>query len=228
VKALAKDTTTGVNRTGMEANPAHAAGMLEVPSLTEPSSGRGEDTLDDLRKKAIGLRGRVGTMPDATPPDHALLLDKLGARIAFERAGVRLYDALIVKARSGAANGGPSAADLQHIRDEEHEHLGIVSDAVRSLGGDPTVLTPCANLEIVAGKGLLEIASDPRTTVAECLHAVLIAELADNDAWDTLIEVAGAAGADELVTRFAKAREQEAEHLEKVRAWIGEDVRSRS
>jgi hypothetical protein len=44
------------------------------------------------------------------------LIDRLGARLAFERSGVRLYEALLSKLdASGIFDGGPSREDIERI-----------------------------------------------------------------------------------------------------------------
>jgi len=65
----------------------------------------------------------------------------------------------------------------------------------------------------------MQVLNDPKTTVAQALHAILVAEMVDNAAWDELIELTEQAGNDDLVARFIKAHEEEMEHLEKVRGW---------
>jgi hypothetical protein len=67
--------------------------------------------------------------------------------------------------------------------------------------------------------GLMQVLTDPKTTVAQALHAILVAEMTDNAAWEELIELTTSIGNDDLMARFQKAQENEAEHLEKVRAW---------
>ena len=71
----------------------------------------------------------------------------------------------------------------------------------------------------VEGMGLMQVMTDPRTTVAQCLHAILVAEMTDNAAWEELIELTLPIGNDDLVARFRKAQENEAERLKKVRGW---------
>jgi rubrerythrin len=109
--------------------------------------------------------------------------------------------------------------ELQHIRDEEAMHFALVGAAIQSLGGDPTEQTPCADVAGVEGMGLLQVLTDPKTTIAQALHAILVAELTDNAAWEELIELTAEAGNDDLVARFNKASKQEMEHLEKVGGW---------
>jgi hypothetical protein len=148
----------------------------------------------------------------------AVLMDKLGERLAFERSGTRLYDALLVKCQAGKAAGIP-LKDVQHIRDEEALHFALVGAAIQSLGGDPTAQTPGGDVAGVEGAGLMQVLTDPKTTVAQALHAILVAEMTDNAAWDELIELTSQIGNDDLVARFSKARDSEMEHLEKVQAW---------
>jgi hypothetical protein len=64
--------------------------------------------------------------------------------------------------------------------------------------------------------------SDPRTTIPQTLQAVLSAELADNDGWQMLNELAGQLGRSDLATKCAKAFQEEQEHLENVRGWLSE------
>ena len=70
--------------------------------------------------------------------------------------------------------------------------------------------------------GLVAVLTDPRTTLTQCLDALLTAELADNDGWKILIAMAEASGQDELAQRFATALAEEDHHLASVRAWIAE------
>jgi hemerythrin superfamily protein len=62
--------------------------------------------------------------------------------------------------------------------------------------------------------------SDPRTTIAQSLQALLTAELADNDGWQMLGELATQLGLEELEQQCRSAFEKEQEHLEKVRRWL--------
>jgi hypothetical protein len=91
---------------------------------------------------------------------------------------------------------------------------------MRNLGGDPTALTPAANIEAVASSGVPKVLADARTTFVECLDAILAVELLDNDCWEALIDLADRAGEEELMTQFASALADEQEHLVKVRGWL--------
>ena len=213
-------TEIGVNHTGLDIAPEVAGKMLENTKLTKPPRGD-ESALAKLRGEYGAEAEPVGSMPDPELSGmEAILMDKLGERLAFERTGTRLYDALMVKCK--AADGAIPLKDLQHIRDEEHTHFALVGAAIQSLGGDPTVQTPSADVTGVEGSGLMQVLTDPKTTLAQALHAILVAELTDNVAWEELVELTSQAGNQDLVERFTKARDEENEHLEKVRGWYKE------
>jgi hypothetical protein len=223
----------GRNRTGMSAAIDRAEEMVAATREFPPTSDGSARALADVRIEYARTAEPFGTMPPppaaarlatsgrAMTGDLAALLDELGERAAFERTGTRLYEALISKHDAGMSfRGGPSRDDLVHVRDEEHEHFLMLGDAIRRLDGDPTVVTPSANLQATAGQGLCAVLADPRTTVLQCLEALLTAELVDNDCWPALIEVAAKNGETALAERLAEAQRHEVEHLERVRAWI--------
>ena len=209
-------TEVGMNHSGMQTSAA-AEDMLEITELTKPKRGDERD-LAKIRTEYGAEAEPVGSLPAENP----LLMDKLGERLAFERSGARLYDALLAKCK--AAGSKIPAKELQHIRDEEAMHFALVGAAIQSLGGDPTEQTPCADVAGVEGMGLMQVLTDPKTTVAQALHAILVAEMTDNAAWEELIELTLPMGNDDLVARFQKAQANEAEHLEKVRAWYKKET----
>jgi rubrerythrin len=150
--------------------------------------------------------------------------DKLGERLAFERSGVRLYEALMAKAKAIDSVDEALLKTMQHFRDEEAEHLQLVVAAMEKLGADPTAMTPCADVVGVTSMGVLQTISDPRTNLAQSLNALLTAELTDNAGWELLIELADAAGQMAISESFEKALAQEQVHLDTVRSWLGEEV----
>jgi rubrerythrin len=169
-----------------------------------------------------GVKGKVQTALKAVMGEQpTLFMDKLGERLAFERSGTRLYEALISKYDAfGSFAGGPSKADLEHICEEEHRHFMMLQAAIEQRGGDPTAVTPAANLSATASQGIPQVIVDPRTTLLQSLEAVLIAELFDNACWETLVELAQQAGENDLVPQFEQAHTTEQEHLRKVRTWL--------
>jgi hypothetical protein len=160
----------------------------------------------------------VEAMEEAGTP---LLLDKLGERLAFERAGVRLYQALLSKHEAyGTFEGGPTREDIEHVLTEEFAHFEMLREAITALGGDPTELTPAANVQLTASSGVCQVLADHRVDLVQSLGAILTVELTDNDCWQSLAELARLANADELAQRCEGALLTEQEHLEKVRAWV--------
>jgi rubrerythrin len=211
------------NKTGISQAPEVADDMAQASAQAEPSStDRGEFAA--THAAYVNAATPVATMPPpsseagSVPP---LLIDKLAERLAFERSGVRLYEALLLKLGAGQAfDGGPSEANLQHIRDEEYEHFQTVREAIELVGGDPTAVTPSANLVGVESSGIQSVVTDPRADLAASLHAMLIAELTDNAGWEQLIEACRAADYTDLAERFESCLVQEAEHLASVRRWL--------
>lgn len=215
---MQKITEVGMNHSGMQAAPDAGEKMLEITELTKPRRGDERD-LAKIRVVYAKDADPVGSLPEPQQSGMtAVLMDKLGERLAFERSGTRLYDALLVKCQA-ARLPGMSVKDVQHIRDEEAMHFALVGAAIQSLGGDPTAQTPCADVAGVEGMGLMQVLNDPKTNIAQALHAILVAEMTDNAAWDELIELTSQVGNDDLVARFSKARDSELEHLEKVQGW---------
>jgi rubrerythrin len=211
-------TEIGINHTGLKVAPEAANRMMETIELTKPPRGD-ERGLAKIRSAYTAEADPVGSMPDPSLRGvEAVLMDKLGERLAFERSGTRLYDALMAKCQAEKKSAVPMD-ELQHIRDEEAEHFALVGAAIQSLGGDPTAQTPGADVTGVEGMGLMQVLTDPKTTVAQALHAILVAEMTDNAAWEELVELTTQAGNDDLVERFIKAHEEELEHLQKVQAW---------
>jgi ferritin-like protein len=150
--------------------------------------------------------------------DSAKLIDKLGERLAFERTGVRLYEAFITKGKSFGTELDFSVA--WQYREEEAKHFALVRDCIEEMGGDPTAQTPCANAMAVAGMGLMQLLNDPRSTVAQSLEAILTAELTDCAGWDLLIELTAESKMSKWVERFQEAKKEEDVHLVTVKQWL--------
>jgi ferritin-like protein len=231
-------TDMGMNRTGAKASP------IDSRRTIAGARGTGEDGVDAgvdgaaLETERIlwsSSAGPVGTVPIPTTLKGAattvvetvrghkptVLIDKLGARLAFERTGARLYEALITKLSAASPHeGGPTRSDLELIRDDEIAHAALLVEAIETLGADPTAMTPCADLTGVTGIGLVQVLTDPRTTLSQALDAMLIAELTDVEGWSLLIELTSALGHAELAERFRAAELAEETHLAQVRTWV--------
>ncbi len=231
-----KPTDLGKNRTGLQANPLDSSRMMENEQVA-PSSVEGAMALALARSEAAQAAPPVGTMPvpgtlkgvaqtavkALRGEDVAVFLDKLGERLAFERTGVRIYDAIVAKIPASSTDEGSFGPEgLRRFRDQEHAHFLLVKEVVEAMGGDPTAETPCADVTGVVSSGVVKAVTDPRTTLTQCLNALLTVELTDNDGWKTLIAMAEALGQEELARRFTAALTEEDVHLATVRQWFAE------
>ena len=228
-------TRLGTNRTGMQMSPVHGKEMMENTELeaTQPAEPDGQaiaqvraeyaeeadpigsvpapGTLKGMVKS--GAKMMVGNRPQA-------FIDKLAERLAYERGGTRLYEAAIVKFMAhGEELPDVSVDDLRQIRDEEAAHVLLIKECIEQLGADPTAQTPSADLVGVETMGFLQAVTDPRTNLAQTLHAVLAAELVDEAGWETLIALAENMGQTDMAHRFREAEQHEQEHIFKVRGW---------
>ncbi len=229
---------TGMNRTGLDMAPLSKDTMVKFAQEGGAYAPTDTEGMAELRKTYALEAGRVGSVPvpaklkgmASTMMDTlkgnkpSVLLDKLGERAAYERTGVRLYDALIVKV--SAANSGPvvDTAALRRIREDEESHFHLVAQCIAKLGADPTAMTPCADIAGLAAAGHLQVMTDPRTTVSQALNSILMIELGDNAGWDLLIELANETGHTEMAQQFTVARETERQHLQTVQGWLRQAV----
>ncbi|WP_437903658.1 ferritin-like domain-containing protein [Sorangium sp. So ce327] len=230
-----KQIKMGTNTTGIATSPIDSKELIEFAQVIPPSSPGSEAEAAAVRSAYARESGTVGSVPppaslkgvvkaageliQGRPP--ALLIDKLGERLQFERSGTRLYEALIAKHDAeGTFEGGPTRADLEAIRDDELRHFALLKRAIERLGADPTAMTPGADVIGLASSGVLAVAVEPRINLGQSLQALLVAELTDNDSWRMLIDLAIAYGQDEMAAEFRVAEQHEAIHLERVRAWL--------
>jgi ferritin-like metal-binding protein YciE len=255
-------TAPGHNRTGSGLNPGDTKLMLEAVRALSPPSPISTRQSETERLSYLSEADRIGSIP---PPvsltagamkkveaklkglSPNIFLDKVGERIAFERAGTRLYEGVIAKYRALSNNGEeplPPAATLtdgsqspsgdgirsaagetalqtlQRIRSEELAHFRMLCEVATQLGADPTAQTPCADVIATASMGLLQVITDPRTTLAQTLNALLTAELTDNAGWKLLADLARQAGQDALAQQFSQALATEEQHQMIVTAWL--------
>jgi rubrerythrin len=190
-----------------------AAMPKRVPSIAPATRPRNNNILP-LRARLVRRRR-----------DVRMLIDRLGERLAFQRAVLRMYDTLIDKVgRQGSWPGGPRHEELQAIRQEEREHYLLLRETLEQLGADPTVQTPGTRRAQRLARGIPDMLSDTSVDARQCLEAVLIAELIDNDGWDSLSDLAMSIGQDKLAMLFEQAIERERHHLMAARAWLGAEL----
>lgn len=230
-----KPTDTGLNRTGLGTSPMDKDKVVEGAKLQAPQASFAVDAIEAVRTSFSREAEPLGTLPPPATLKGAaktlvhklqgekanVLIDLVGERLAFERTGTRLYEALLAKlAAAGDHPSGPTRADLEQIRDEELAHAAMLAEAATEMGADPTAMTPAADVTAVASSGIVKVVCDPRTTLTQALNAMLVAELADNDGWAMLTELAERLDQDAFAQRCHAAAQDEERHLDLVRSWL--------
>lgn len=226
----------GHNQTGAQMSPKDSEAQVKATQEVRPDVPGGPEKLALVRTEEAARAEPIGTVPVPGSAKGMLktavnklvgvspevLIDKLGERLAFERGGVRLYDALLAKAIDTLDKS--MLQTLQHFREEEAEHLELVKAAIEKLGADPTAMTPCADVAGCINMGVMETITDPRTNLAQSLNALLTAELTDNAGWELLIDLANASGQSDIAESFGKALSQEQVHMQTVKEWLSREV----
>ena len=252
-------TSFGANRTGAKMSPLDTGTMAAAADEASPEVLILTPVMDAAKVAYAMEADAIGSVP---PPlslkgvakagmaalkgaAPSVFVDKLGERLAFERSGTRLYEALIIKYQAAQEQGTealPPAAEavkglpgvdvllevldedplatLTRIRDEELAHFQMLCDCMQRMGGDPTAMTPCADVAGVATSGILQVVTDPRTTLAQALTAILSAEVTDQAGWELLEVLAKEVGQPDLATSCHGALEQEQEHVAIIRSWL--------
>jgi ferritin-like protein len=225
----------GLNKTGAHMSRSDVRAMEDV-AVAEGFAPEGDTSeMAHMRSQSVHEAEPIGSVPlpgtlrgvvttglnKLSGRNPEVLIDKLGERLAFERTGARLYDAMIMKCIA-LQNAGETVpiAELERLRAEETEHFLLLTEAITSLGADPTAQTPSADVAAVTSMGVLQAISDPRTNLAQSMNALLSAELVDYAGWELLIQLTEQMGQDEWAGRFRHALAQEAEHRVMVQGWL--------
>jgi len=231
---MEKSNQLGMNRTGVDMSPIHSKQMVSGNNFITPDMNE-LHALCEMEKDYIEQADGFGSVPmpgtlkgilkttmeKIKGANPEVLINKLGERLAFERGGVRLYDHLIMKCEAQMdGTGSPLPMEkLRLFREQELKHFHMLKDAIEKLGADPTAMTPDADTAGVMSMGLHGVLGDPRSTVAQCLEAILTAELADRAGWELLIVLCKDLNLDDLVTSFEVALNEEQVHLLNIDEW---------
>ncbi|HVX05962.1 MAG TPA: ferritin-like domain-containing protein [Rhodanobacteraceae bacterium] len=232
----AREQPVGHNRTGVKASPMDGRSLDRLSSESAPPPTTESLEATTTRESFTRQADRLGSVPPVATPMglaetalHALeghrlaaFIDKLGERLAFERSGVRAYEAVLVKVEAmGAWQGGPTRELVQEQCNEELLHFHMLKQMLEHFGADPTAMTPSADVAAVEASGVFKVLADPRASLSQALHALLVLEDVDSDGWDLLVEMAEATGQDEMASQFRSALATEAIHQRRVREWLG-------
>jgi len=141
------------------------------------------------------------------------VIDLLSERLAFERAGVKLYDTLHARLRVAADPALKALLEqVEHNRDEEAEHVEWLEEQIRALGGDAHSPTEGSVLVRAESEGVERVMRRD-DSIPHDFHALLTAELADNAGWDLLVQIADEFGDSAAKKEFKKRLREEEEHL---------------
>jgi hypothetical protein len=233
-------TRIGPNRTGIQASPDEIPKLREIASEApaRPAEDLGANEMRAQYMKETGgfgsvpplgsMKGKaVSAMQKIEGHKPAVLLDKLGERLAFERTGIRAYEAVIGKFNAlGSWEGGPTHDLLLHQHDEELQHFQMLTEIIARIGADPTAMTPSADVTAVAGSGIIKVLGDPRTTLPQALQGLLMLEDTDVEGWNGLIGIADSIDQQRLEQQFRQAERTEQTHRTRVREWLSKAVLS--
>jgi rubrerythrin len=148
------------------------------------------------------------------------VIDLLNERLVFERAGVKLYDAILQNMkRSSSPDVARMLPTMQEHREQEKEHEEWLEEQIRRLGGDAHATTEMGELVTAESAGVEKVVTTDQNLVHQ-MHALLTAELVDNAGWELLLELADDADDDEARREFRMRAHHEQEHLIFVRRAI--------
>lgn len=150
------------------------------------------------------------------------VLDLLTARVNFERVVVKLYDRVISRIEAtGDTNFMRMMDELRKHRNEEKEHEEWLEEQIRRFGGDAHGTTEMSKLEETESAGIEKIILNGDPQLSHAMHALLMAELADNAGWDLLARLAAQAHDGEAKRAFRKRLYEEVDHLAFMRKAMG-------
>ncbi|PCC99859.1 demethoxyubiquinone hydroxylase family protein [Halopseudomonas pelagia] len=235
---MEKAAELGHNVTGAQMSPEDTKSLLQAVEKYPPDIKGDASRLALARTEMRKESGPVGSVPipgsvkgvlksgfdKMLGKQPELLVDKLGERLAYERTGVRLYEAALAKFEGTATDDKELIPTLRRIRDDEAAHMKIVKEAIETLGADPTAMTPCADVAGVMAQGIMQVLTDPRTNVSQALNALLTLELTDNAAWELLVDLTSKAGHPKIAASFEKALAEEERHVSTIKALLQQQL----
>ena len=150
------------------------------------------------------------------------LIDVLAERLAFERAGVRLYDAVLSRLESAEPAVRRMLPRVEQQRAEAQAHAAWLEAQLRGLEAGAAAGTRRAELAHLETEGLLRIAGDGAATVQEMFHALYVFELTDEGGWDLLVQLADRGGDRTAREELGRRREAARAHVAFVRRALTE------
>src|SRR5690242_12396619 len=100
----------------------------------------------------------MATMKKLAEKNRSKLIDLLTERLAFERAGVQLYDAILAKMEASAEEEIAAMLDqMREHRNQEWQHEEFLEMCVRELGGDAHGETEMSRLTKRESQGIEQV-----------------------------------------------------------------------
>jgi hypothetical protein len=154
----------------------------------------------------------VTTMRRLSEAGLPKLVELLRERLACQQACIRMYDALLAHLATEEPAIARIAVRVQLHRDEEEAQTVWLGQELRKLGADLSQASARAELVQRELKGLEEVALESGAIASQKVHALLVAELANEASWALLAELAIAAGDEPARLEFEERRLCENRH----------------
>jgi rubrerythrin len=202
---------TALSAGALLCGPAFARAS-EDGTLGHPRSGI-PATAASRAQVRVALGKRRNPMQKLAQRNSARILDLLGERMTFERAGVRLYDQILTRMRASADERIQAMCEtMEKHRAEEKEHEEWLGVQIRALGGNTEVMTEHSRLVEQESQGIEQVMRSDENIVHD-FHALLSAELTDNAGWDLLKGLADELGDKDAKREFTRRLHEEEDHL---------------
>lgn len=241
---MTRSSPLGLNRTGTQMSPEDTKRQIEATEQFPPDVPGDATRITVERVRFIREQEAADEQIGSVPPPGTikgvlktgvdmlmgkrpeLFIDKLGERLGYERTGVRLYEAFLAKVEAAPDARPEVLQTLRDIQRQEAEHMHLLRETIETLGADPTTVTPCAHVAGTMAQGIIQVLTDPRTNMAQCLNAMLTLELTDNAAWELLIELAEQANHPHIAASFKEPLLHEEEHLVTIKTLLREELKA--
>jgi bacterioferritin (cytochrome b1) len=149
------------------------------------------------------------------------LIELLQERLTFERTSVKLYDRVLSLMAASEDQQILGMLDtMQGYRDEEAEHQAWLEEQIQNLGGDVNGESERSRLVATESRGIEQVILREGAELQHHFHALMAAELVDNEGWDLLSALAEEADDDDALDAFLLRQAEEEDHLDYLRQTI--------
>lgn len=157
--------------------------------------------------------------------DSRLFIAKLEEAVLSESICVQLYDMLLERAMHHDGYRAELVATFRQIRDEELAHVWTLIEALERVGVRArTALAEHPRNWGIAAQRVAQVLAQPHNSMSQCLHAMLIYELGEQAAWETLVTLMAASGDDTWLRRFQAVLQDEQRHANTIKALLSREL----